>query len=217
MLDERSEVSLMLMAYGGSWNMSGVLPARAVCGEGDGTRRRPAAATRARTASAAGTRFHPSQGGASQRVMALTSYRRRIDGGDIEATLFGLHSNLQLFPNDGIAASFQPAGMQYGSQVEQDDTAPRLGANLRITQTLDVAGHRCPTTVGLQFRNDASRPSSTATEQRQRLDGMPGIPGPVTDSGINETELGAYSRRTGARHTWLRFVPAGASIASTPT
>ena len=32
-LDERSEISFMAMAYSGSWNMSGVLPARAVCGE----------------------------------------------------------------------------------------------------------------------------------------------------------------------------------------
>ncbi len=36
-LDEKSELSLMLSAYGGTWNMSGLLPARAVCGEGDGT------------------------------------------------------------------------------------------------------------------------------------------------------------------------------------
>ena len=37
-LDEHSEASVSMMAYGGSWDMSGVLPARAGVRRGDGTR-----------------------------------------------------------------------------------------------------------------------------------------------------------------------------------
>ncbi len=141
--------------------------------------------------------------------MALTSYRRRLDDGDLEATVFGLHSNLQLFPNDGIAASFQPAGMQYGSQVEQDDTRTEIGASLRITKNLKVAGMDVRSTVGLQFRYDGVESQLHRDEQRQRLDGMPGIPGPIVDSGINETELGAYFEEDWHPQKWLRFVLGG--------
>ena len=206
-LDERSEVSLMLMAYGGTWNMSGVLPARAVCGEGDGTPTPPAYA-----GSHCISRWDsvdPSQGGASQRVMALSSYHRRLGTGDIEATLYALHSNLQLFPNDGIAASFQPAGIQYGSQIEQDDTRTESGANVRVTQRYQLAGVDVRTTFGLQLRDDAIVGQLHRTEQRVRLDGMPGIPGPLVDDTINETELGAYAEDDWHLTPWLRFVVAG--------
>jgi TonB family protein len=206
-LDARSELSLMLMGYGGSWNMSGVLPARAVCGEGDGT------PTPLRYA---GSRcinrwdsVDPSQGGASQRFMALTSYARRLDDGDLEATIFGLHSNLQLFPNDGIASSLQPAGMQYGSQIEQDDARTEIGASFRLTKRVELAGMKIRSTVGLQFRYDGVDSQLHRDEQRQRLDGMPGIPGPITDSGINETELGAFFEEDWRPVSWLRFVLGG--------
>ena len=113
-------------------------------------------------------------------MMALTSYRRRIDCGDIEATAYALRSNLQLFANDGIAASFQPAGTQYGSQIEQDDARTQVGANLRMSRAYDVAGFDVRTTLGLQLRDDAVDADFHRTEQRRRLDGMPGIPGPIT-------------------------------------
>jgi TonB family protein len=215
-LDERSEVSAMLMGYGGSWNMSGVLPARAVCGEHDvgiiGGKSVVLPTSPQYSGANCISRWDsidPSQGGASQRFMALTSYRRRLDDGDLEATVFGLHSNLQLFPNDGIAASFQPAGMQYGSQVEQDDTRTEIGANLRVTKNLDVAGTKVRSTFGVQFRYDGIESQLHRDEQRQRLDGMPGIPGPITDSGINETELGAYFEEDWHPVKWVRFVLGG--------
>ncbi len=215
-LDERSEVSAMLMGYGGSWNMSGVLPARAVCGEHDVGVINGKTTILPTSPQYSGANcisrwdsIDPSQGGASQRYMALTSYRRRLDDGDLEATVFGLHSNLQLFPNDGIAASFQPAGMQYGSQVEQDDTRAELGASLRVTKNLVVAGIDVRSTFGLQIRYDGIESQLHRTEQRQRLDGMPGIPGPITDSGINETELGAYFEEDWRALKWLRFVLGG--------
>jgi len=202
-LDKKSELSLMLMGYGGSWNMSGVLPARAVCGEGDGTPRAPGPCI------SRWDSIDPSQGGASQRFEALTSYARRLEDGDLEATVFGLHSNLQLFPNDGIAASFQPAGMQYGSQVEQDDIRTEIGANLRVTKNVKLASMDIRSTVGLQLRYDNVNSALHRDEQRQRLDGMPGIPGPITMSAINETQLGAYFEEDWHPTSWLRFVLGG--------
>ena len=215
-IDERSEVSALLMGYGGSWNMSGVLPARAVCGESDVGIIDGKSVVLPSSPQYSGSRcinrwdsIDPSQGGASQRYMGLTSYRRKLDEGDFEATVFGLHSNLQLYPNDGIAASFQPGGMQYGSQVEQDDARFELGANLRVTKTFKVAGIDVRSTAGLQFRLDVVNSQLHRDEQRQRLDGMPGIPGPIVDSGINETELGAYFEEDWHALSWLRFVLGG--------
>jgi TonB family protein len=204
-LDEKSEVSFMLMAYGGTWNMSGVLPARAVCGEGDGT-----ATPSAYAGSHCLSRWDsvdPSQGGASQRVMAQTSYKTRIGKNEVEAMVFTLHSILQLFPNDGIASSvLQPMGIQYGSQVEQDDTRTESGASVRVTRIDKLVGMDVRTTFGLQFRDDIINAQLHRDEQRHRLDGYPGIPGPITDSDINETQLGAYAEEDVRVARWLRFV-----------
>jgi outer membrane receptor protein involved in Fe transport len=203
-LDDRAELSLLVMGYSGAWSMSGALPARAVCGEGDGT---PV------PAAYAGTRclsrwdsLDPSQGGAAQRAMALAEYRRRLARGELEVSAYALRSNLQLFPNDGIAASFQPAGIQYGSQIEQDDARTEAGANLRVSERFDLAGTAVRATGGLQLRNDAIDVELHRTEQRQRLDGRPRIPGPIVDAAIDETTIGAYAEADWRPARWLRFV-----------
>ena len=213
-LDERSEVSFMAMAYSGSWNMSGVLPARAVCGESDGTPT-PDAYAGAHCIN----RFDsvdPTQGGASQRVMAWTQYKRQFDKNwDVQATLFSLHSNLQLFPNDGIAAEtpepdgkfVQPDGIKYGSQVEQDDTRTESGVTLKLTDRATVGGMPMRTTLGLQFRNDDIEAQLHRTQGRVRLDGVDAnIPGPIYDGHTNETETGAFIEEEARPASWLRFV-----------
>ena len=213
-LDERSEVSFMAMAYSGSWNMSGVLPARAVCGESDGT---PTPAAYA--GSKCINRFDsvdPTQGGASQRVMAWTQYKRQFDKNwDLQATLFSLHSNLQLFPNDGIAAEtpgpngtfVQPDGIKYGAQIEQDDTRTESGVTLKLTDRATVGGMPMRTTLGLQFRNDDIEAQLHRTESRVRLDGVDAnIPGPIYDGHTNETETGAFIEEEARPARWLRFV-----------
>ena len=205
--DDGSSFSLSAMAYSGSWNMSGVLPARAVCGEGDGT---PTPALYAGShCISRWDSIDPSQGGASQRYESTATYRRAIPRGEFEATAYALHSNLQLFPNDGIAASFQPAGIQYGSQVEQDDQRLESGVNLRASQHFDIDGTPLRSTFGLQLRNDLVLSQLHRTEQRLRLDGMPGIPGPIVDSDINETETGAYVQEDWRPQKWLRVVLGG--------
>ena len=205
-LDERSELSMTATAYSGAWNMSGLLPARAVCGEGDGT---PTPAAYAGTHCV--SRFDsldPSQGGDSQRVMASAQYRRQLDTHwDVKASAYTLHSNLQIFPNDGVAAAFQPDGILYGSQIEQDDTRTQSGASAALTHRAVVAGMPLRTTLGLQFRDDDIRNELHRTEGRQRLDGVDAnIPGPMADSRINETETAVYVEQEARPARWLRFV-----------
>jgi TonB family protein len=205
-LDARSELSLMLMAYGGSWNASGVLPARAVCGEGDGTPT-PAAYSGSNCLSRWDS-LDPSQGGGSQRVMASTTYRRQLDGHwELRATAFALHSNFQLFENDGIAAPFQPDGTLYGSQVEQDDTRTETGAAVRVTHRGELAGIPVRSSMGIQLRDDDIEAQLHRTQDRRRLDGIDAdIPGPIVDDTINETELSAWFETDFRPRPWLRFV-----------
>jgi outer membrane receptor protein involved in Fe transport len=206
-LDERSEISFMVQAYSGSWNMSGVLPARAVCGEGDGTPT-PAAYAGSHCLSRWDS-VDPTQGGSSQRAMAWTEYRRQMDAHwDLKATLYTLESNLQLFPNDGIAASFQPDGIRYGSQVEQDDTRNESGTDVRFTHRAALGGMPVRTTFGMQIRNDSIESQLHRTEGRVRLDGIDpaNIPGPIFDGHINELESAAFVEEEAKPARWLRFV-----------
>ncbi len=206
-LDERSEISFMGMAYSGSWNMSGVLPARAVCGEGDGTPT-PAAYAGSHCISRWDS-VDPTQGGTSQRAMAWAEYRRQMNTNwDLKATVYTLGSNLQLFPNDGIAASFQPDGIQYGSQVEQDDTRNETGLDVRLTDRDTLGGMPVRTTIGLQVRNDSVESQLHRTQGRVRLDGIDpvNIPGPIFDGHINELETGAFIEEEVKPAPWLRFV-----------
>jgi outer membrane receptor protein involved in Fe transport len=203
-LPDDSAVSLLLTMYGGTFNMSGVLPARAVCGEGDGTPR-PLAYSGSNCLSR-WTSVDPSQGGATQRGMALLSYRRPLERGDVEATAYAVRSNFRLYPNDGIAASFQPAGIQYGSQVEQDDARTEVGASLRLSRTFTVGPFDVRATAGLQEREDTVDAELHRTQHRQRLDGMPGIPGPIYDGSIAENELGVYAELDSHLLPWLRVV-----------
>ena len=204
--DARSDLSLTVMAYGGTWNMSGVLPARAVCGEGDGTPT-PAAYSGSHCISRWDS-IDPTQGGESQRVSVSTQYRRQLnDEWDVKASLFTLHSNLQLFPNDGIAAPFQPDGIKYGSQIEQDDSRTESGAHVRLTNRMVLGGMPMRTTFGAQFRDDDIESQLHRTQARKRLDGVDAnIPGPIYDGHINETEIGFYAEEEVRPTKWLRFV-----------
>ncbi len=194
------------MLYSGSWNMSGLLPARAVCGEGDGTPV-PAAYSGSNCINRLDS-LDPTQGGAAQRFSVTARYRRQFDAHwDVDATLYTLHSNLQLFPNDGVDAPFQPGGIQYGSQIEQDDTRTVSGTSVALTHRDVVAGLPLRTTLGLQFRDDEIENQLHRTEGRNRLDGVsPDIPGPIADDHINEVEAGVYAEEEVRPARWLRFV-----------
>jgi outer membrane receptor protein involved in Fe transport len=205
-LDERSDLSVTAMAYGGSWNMSGVLPARAVCGEGDGTPR-PADYAGSHCLSRWDS-VDPTQGGASQRFMGSVQYRRQLDDHwDLRASAYALHSSLQLFPNDGLYASFQLEGETYGSQIEQDDDRTQSGANVVLSHRAELAGIPLRTTMGMQFRDDAIDSQLHRTRARQRLDGIDAtIHGPLYDGHIDETEIGFYVQEEVRLARWLRLV-----------
>ena len=205
-LDDRSEASLTLTAYGGSWNASGVLPARAVCGEGDGT---PAPAQYAGShCLSRWDSLDPTQGGSTQRVEAIAAYRRRFaKNTDLEASSYALRYGFKLFANDGIAAAFQPDGIQYGSQVEQDDSRLTVGGKVEVINRQKFDEIELKTTFGVSVRNDGIHSELHRTQGRVRLDGIDGnIPGPIVDSNIDETEIGIYAEENVKLGKWVRFV-----------
>ena len=210
-IDDASDLSFMLMGYGATWNASGVLPARAVCGEGDGNPR-PAAYSGAGCLSRWDS-IDPSQGGASQRFMASAAYRRRGEQSDLEATVFAVRSNLQLFLDDTLFANEQTDGFTYGGGTEQDDARTEVGGSLRVTERSTLAGIPLRTTFGLQLRYDAIANSLHRQEDRVRLETLTpqpsGIMGPIVDSAISETELGTYMEEDLRPTSWLRFVLGG--------
>ncbi len=202
--DDGSELTFEGMSYSGTWNMSGVLPARAVCGESDGT---PTPASYAgKNCISRWDSIDPSQGGDSGRFMLEATFRKPIPHGTVEASVYGLHSSFQLFPNDGIAAPFQPDGIRYGSQVEQDDARFEQGLNVRVQQELRLLDRPLQSTFGVQIRNDVIDSQLHRTEDRIRLDGLPGIPGPIEDSAIDETESGPYVQEAYRPWPWLRVM-----------
>jgi TonB family protein len=205
-LDDRSDISVLLTAYGGSWNASGVLPARAVCGEGDGTPT-PSAYQGSHCLSRWDS-LDPSQGGDTQRVETVATYRRRFaTNTELEVMAFVIRYGFQLFPNDGIAAPFQPDGIQYGSEVEQDDSRTELGTRIQLTNKMKLAGIDVRSTYGLSIRNDGIHSELHRDEARQRLDGIDAnIPGPIVDSNIDETTIGFYGSEDFRPVKWLRFV-----------
>ena len=202
--DDGGELTFEGTGYSGTWNMSGVLPARAVCGESDGTPT-PAAYAGNRCINRFDS-LDPSQGGDSGRYMVETTYRKPIPRGFLEASVYGLHSSFQLFPNDGIAAPFQPEGIRYGSQVEQDDARFEQGLDVRIHQDYAPLGRPLESTFGIQIRSDVVGSQLHRTEDRMRLDGEPGIPGPIEDSDIDITESAAYVQEAYRPTRWLRVM-----------
>ena len=123
--------------------------------------------------------------------------------------MYALHSNFQLFPNDGIAAPFQPDGMRYGSQVEQDDARFEQGSNVRVTQDLRARSiGRCSRHSAMQIRDDVIESQLHRTEERMRLDGCPAFPD-RSGLGDRRDRVGAYVRKTIGREPWLRVMVGG--------
>jgi outer membrane receptor protein involved in Fe transport len=194
-LDGESELSLTWMGYGASWNASGEIPARGVCGDGDGNpppQSYPGGHCVSRFDS-----VDPTQGGGSQRTMASLAYSLRRPGVDLNATAYLIHSSLQLFLNETFFANDPMNGV--GDGIEQDDTRTVLGANTRVTLRSRLAGIDLGTTLGIQIRDDLIDNGLQHQVHRLPLETLQA-------SGINETELGAFVEEDFHPARWLRFV-----------
>jgi outer membrane receptor protein involved in Fe transport len=183
-LSEASELSFTAMGYGATWNASGLLPVRAVCGENG-------APAPGRDCVSRWDSFDPTQGGAAQRAMGSIAYRLRLPKTDVEATAYAVRSNLKLFLDDTLV-----------DPLEQDDTRTVIGLNARASRRSRVAGLQLNTSLGFQVRSDGVDNASHHQEQRRRLDTQ-------FSSAIHESELGAYLEEDFRPVPWIRFILGG--------
>jgi outer membrane receptor protein involved in Fe transport len=189
--DDGSRLALTLMGYSATWNASGIIPVRAVCGESDGNP--PPEAYGAHCIGRYDS-IDPSQGGWSSRSMISLSYGRPIGAVDVQATAFGLRSRLALFTDDTLFAD-DPI---HGAGIEQDDARSVVGANVRAKHSALLGRVELTSTLGVQPRLDVIDNALHRQAQRQRL-------GTEVASRIDETELGAYLDEEARITRWLRL------------
>jgi outer membrane receptor protein involved in Fe transport len=184
-LDDDAELSLTWMGYGASWNASGLLPLRAVCGQGD------------RGASCIGSTdsLDPSQGGQSQRTQLALAYRLRRPTVEVSATAYVVHSNLALFLNDTLFAN-DPV---HGDEIEQDDRRTTWGVTARVAKRARLLDMDMATSVGLQLRRDEITNGLHQDDARQRF-------ATTVSSSIEESQLGIYVEEEVRPAPWVRFV-----------
>src|SRR5690606_18595379 len=148
-LPGESKLSLTWMSYGGRWNGSGQIPARAVCGEGEAGFPAPEA-----LGAPCIDRFgsvDPSEGGETQRHGAALSYARKFETSELTALVYAttyrwnLYSNFTFFDRDPLN----------GDGIEQADDRTLFGADLRLKQRHQIARSTLVTTVGVQARADS--------------------------------------------------------------
>ncbi len=174
-----SSLSLVHMGYGGDWNGSGQVAARAV-------------------ESGLISRFgslDPSEGGDSTRHQVAVIYRLRPNEHSelkalayVGAYRFNLFSNFTGYLNDPVR----------GDEIEQVDRRTFFGAKVSYRVVHEWAGVRFESTIGLDVRNDDIRNQLWHTSDRQRLEAR-------RDNGVSETLAGAYVSEEVTPLRWLRL------------
>ena len=142
------EAAVTWMSYRSSWNSSGQLPVRAVCGAAEANSLPPSAYGQPCI-----DRFgsvDPSEGGNSTRHSFSTRIRWSRGDTDFEAIAyavrygFRLRSNFTLFRDDPV----------HGDAIEQRDDRAVSGVDLHAHHRATIDGHRLTTTIGTAARID---------------------------------------------------------------
>lgn len=178
-LAPQTTLSLLASSYGGTWNASGQLPARAV---------------------AAGLvdfygSIDPSEGGASARHNVYLTFQHRDATGDFYTLVYGsiyafqLYSNFTYFSSDPV----------HGDQIEQGDERTLGGLKAQYHRRDAWRWLRLDTTLGISVRHDDIRATLHHTQARQRLS-------PIADHDVRETSLGAFLKEELALSRYLRIV-----------
>ena len=197
-LSHRSKVSFTWMSYGSTWNASGQIPARAVCGEGEVGIADPSSFGQPCL-----NRFgavDPTEGGATQRHMAQLAFSTAWEGADLEVMAylvryqFGLYSNFTFFRDDPV----------HGDQIEQTDQRTMGGIDMRLRRQTNYRGATFTTSLGTQVRIDGIDNGLYHDQARERLQTR-------VDANVGESQLGVYVEEDARVRKWLRFV-AGARV-----
>jgi outer membrane receptor protein involved in Fe transport len=192
-LGPRTELSLAWMSYGSTWNGSGQIPARAVCGEGEAQKPPPGAYG----ASCIG-RFDaidPTEGGATQRHSAQVALTTRSDAADLTAMVYAVRYDFTLWSD----FTFFAQDPVHGDEIEQDDDRWIVGADVRARRHDHWRGMTFTSTAGVQARSDSTEDQLWHDEARVHLT-------PTSLAHVSESEVGAFVEEDARIAPWLRFV-----------
>ncbi len=182
------------MSYGGTWNGSGQIPARAVCGEGEAGVPPPEA-----FAQPCIDRFgnvDPHEGGATQRHMASLAYSTLGENSDFSAMLYAIKYHFSLYSN----FTFFLDDPKNGDEIEQDDDRTVFGGDVHVREHTTLGSARLTTTFGIQVRSDAIDNALYHDAARVRLDTR-------VNAHVVESEIGAYVEEDARLASWLRVMP----------
>ncbi|HWA78664.1 MAG TPA: TonB-dependent receptor [Polyangiaceae bacterium] len=192
-LTPSSTLALTWMSYGSSWNGSGQIPARAVCGEGETQNPSPES-----YGAACIDHFgvvDPNEGGATQRHQASLRYSATGSSGTVQALLYLVRYRFTLFSN----FTFFAEDPVQGDEIEQDDNRTIIGADARYSRDWSYGPLRVKATLGFQARADAIENALWHDAARERLE-------PRVNAGITESELGIFAQADARFSHALRFV-----------
>jgi outer membrane receptor protein involved in Fe transport len=185
-----SELNARVMSYGASWNGSGQLPLRAVCGEGEAELPPPSAYGQPCI-----DRFgsiDPTEGGSTARQSAELGFRAQTGGVRIEAQLFAVRYQFGLFSN----FTFYAVDPRHGDGIEQTDERTTLGSSFRLSQERGVGTVRFKSTFGVESRADDIDNGLYHQQVRRRLD-------TVNAAHVAESSIGAFLEERAALTPWL--------------
>lgn len=193
---DRSKVQLTWMSYASTWNGSGQIPARAVCGEGEANNPPPSA-----FGAPCIDRFgyvDPTEGGSTQRHAAQLAFNTAWEDADFSAMAyfvkydFALYSNFTFFAEDA----------QNGDEIEQTDGRALGGFDARLRKHYHYKGGQFTTTVGAQARLDSIDNALYHDRARERLEAR-------VDAHIAESQLALYAEEDVRVRRWLRVIVGG--------
>jgi hypothetical protein len=188
-----SKVSMTWMSYGSSWNGSGQIPARAVCGEGEAGAPPPGAYGQP-CLDHFGT-VDPTEGGATQRHMASVAYSASSHDADLSAMAYLIKYRLNLYSN----FTFFDRDPVNGDEIEQSDDRVILGGDFRVRRHVHYGSSKFTTVLGGQVRADEIENGLHYDRARERLTDR-------VNAKVSESQLGAYVEEDMRLTRAIRFI-----------
>jgi len=188
-----TKASLSWMSYGSSWNGSGQIPARAVCGEGEPGVPKPEAYGQ-KCIDHFGF-VDPTEGGATQRHSGQLSLTSAWNDTQLTANLYMVRYRFSLFSN----FTFFAEDPERGDEIEQSDDRLLGGADVRLSQHAHYRGMQFTTSGGVQVRVDGIDNALYHDQARERLSDR-------VKAKISESSIGVYVEEDVRVARWLRIV-----------
>ena len=189
----RTKLSVAWTSYASTWNGSGQIPARAVCGEGEA--QNPAPEAYGARCIGRFDAIDPTEGGRTERHSGQVAFSTSTEAADLTAMAyvvrykFSLWSNFTFFAEDPVR----------GDEIEQDDDRWVLGGDIRARRHDHWRGMTFTSTAGIQARGDSTDDQLWHDQARAHL-------APTSLAGVTETTASAFAEEDARIAPWLRFV-----------